>query len=230
VSAGWPSGPPRPPRPSGEVHLWIADLAAGGWPAADRLPAEERERAERLLRAGSATRWVGSRWALRTVLGRYLGEEPATIALAPTERGKPRLAEDPKRLDFNLSHSAELALIAVAVGCEVGVDIERIEPRRDLLALAERSFEPAAVAAVRAAGPVERPSVFYAAWARHEALAKCEGGGLGAPAHQAQMAAAPLDVGSGYAAALAVAGAKVPRLDKWSIEPPHAESAANLQR
>lgn len=189
----------------------------------------ERERAEGILDPAAARRWSGARWALRTVLGRYLDERPGEIALADGERGKPRLGEDPGRLEFNLSHSGELALIAVAAGREVGVDIEATRVRRDYLALAERSFDPEAAEAVRAAPPSLRQSAFYAAWTRHEALAKCDGGGLGEPGRDLEMASAELDVGPGYAAALAIAGGSVPRLRKWSIVVPQAESVANLQ-
>lgn len=230
ASAGWPAGPPRPPEPTGGVHLWIAALEATEWPAPDGLPSAERRRAGRILRPESAARWAGSRWALRTVLARYLDEEPAAIALGVSELGKPRLDGNPVRLEFNLSHSGALALIAVASGREVGVDVEKTEPGRDFVALAERSFDPAAAEAVRAAAPEQRSGVFYAAWARHEALAKCDGGGLAGRSRELRMATAAVDVGAGYAAALAVAAAAVPPLHKWSIEPPAPAPVANLQR
>lgn len=230
AGAGWPAGPARAPHPGAEVHLWIAALEATGWPAPDGLPSAERRRAGRILRPGSGARWAASRWALRTVLGRYLDEEPALIAIEADELGKPRLAADPVRLRFNLSHSGARALIAVAAGCEVGVDIERATPGRDFVALAERSFEPDVVETVREASPERRPGVFYAAWARHEALAKCDGGGLAGRSRELRMATTAVDVGAGYAAALAVAAAAVPALHKWSIEPPAPASVANLQR
>lgn len=218
--ATWPDGPARPPRPSAAVDLWIADLQGPDWPPVERLPEAERERAAAILRPDAAARWSASRWALRTVLGRYLGEEPAEVALATGEHGKPRLAEAAERLSFNLSHSAGLALIAVTAGREVGVDVERVQPRRDFLALAERSLDPGAVAAVRDAAPAERAGAFYAAWVEHEARAKCDGGGLGARRRETVMATAAVEVGPGYAAALAVAAAALPRLHEWSIGPP----------
>ena len=220
--ATWPDGPARPPPPNAAVDLWIADLQGPGWPPFERLPGAERESAAAILRPDAAARWTASHWALRTVLGRYLGEEPAGIALAAGERGKPRLADAPERLLFNLSHSAGMALIAVTAGREVGVDIERVQPRRDFLALAERSLDPGAVAAVRDAAPAERAGAFYAAWVLLEARAKCDGGGLGTRRRETVMATAAVEVGPGYAAALAVAGSEVPRLHEWSIGPPGA--------
>jgi 4'-phosphopantetheinyl transferase len=229
IAAGWPLGPLRPHRPAAEVHLWIADLEASGWPTADGLPTAERERAGRILDPESTARWAASHWALRTVLARYLDEEPAMIALEASEIGKPRIAGAPARLEFNLSHSGARALIAVSDRRKVGVDIERIKPGRDFLALAERSFEPAAVEAVRAAAPLRRSSAFYNAWVHHEALAKCDGGGLSGRVGRLPLVSESVDVGSGYAAAVAIGATTFPPLHKWSIQPPRAESVANLQ-
>ncbi len=220
LSAGWPTGPPRPPAPTAAVHIWRAELDAPGWPGAERLPAAERERTAAILRPEPARRWIASRWALREVLGRYLGEDPAAIALRAREHGKPELAELPGRLDFNLSHSAGLALVAVTVGRPVGVDVERIDPDRDLLALAERGLDPEEAAAVRAAAPgTERASHFYAAWVRREALVKCLGGGLGNPAPAEPVALLSLEPGKGYAAALAAAGSQTPVQRHYSVGP-----------
>lgn len=220
LSAGWPPGPARPPTPSAEVHVWRAELDAPGWPGAELLPAPERERAAVILRPEPARRWVASRWALRDVLGRYLGEHPAAIALRTGDHGKPELAERPERLAFNLSHSTGLVLIAVTAGGQVGIDLERVDADRDLLALAERGLDREAAAAVRAAaGRDERAAVFYAGWVRREALVKCLGGGLGMPPPLAPIALAALDPGPGYAAALALAGGQTPVQRCFSVGP-----------
>lgn len=159
--------------------------------------------------SGPAARWVASRWALRTLLSRYLDEDPAAIALASGEHGKPALAEAPERLAFNLSHSGDLAIVAVAAGREVGVDVEAIDPARDLVALARRGLDADSAASVRAAAPAQRARVFYEAWARHEALVKCLGTGLGAaPTAHPPVEVSLLEVGAGHAAALAVESAE----------------------
>jgi phosphopantetheinyl transferase len=92
---------------------------------------------------------------------------------------------------------------------QVGIDVETIAPREDLLALAERALAPADAAAVRAADPGRRPQVFYAAWVRHEARLKCLGTGLGAPAPATRTAVESVDAGPSYAAAVAVADSEV---------------------
>jgi 4'-phosphopantetheinyl transferase len=186
------------------VHIWHAALDEPGWPGSEGLPPEERERASGFLRAEAGRRWVASRWALRQVLAGYLGQPPSAIAIEVGEGGKPRLADG--ELQFNLSHSGDLALVAVSEDRSVGVDVERIRPGRDLLALAERALGAEDVAAVRAAAPGDRAAVFYAAWVRHEARLKCLGTGLSGPASESPAIVEEVDAGSGYAAAVAIAG------------------------
>jgi phosphopantetheinyl transferase len=139
---------------------------------------------------------------LATILSEYLGE---ATELRADEAGKPRLATEPERLSFNLSHSGELALVAIAPGgAEVGVDVERLKPRRDLARLAERWLPAADAAAVGAAGDREREAVFYAAWTRHEARVKCTGTGIAGPPPEPEVVAYDLSIDDGYAAAVAV--------------------------
>ena len=182
------------------------------------LPLPERERAETFLRAEDGRHWARSRLALRRVLSAYLGQEPRQIEISLEENGKPRLAEA-VGLEFNLSHSGELALIVLSSPRPVGVDIEKVEPDRDLLPVAERALDAAAAERVRAAAPGERAAVFYEAWVRHEARLKCLGAGLTGPVPEAPVAVRTLDPGPGYAAAVAVAGAAFGRLLVRDLSP-----------
>jgi len=138
-----------------------------------------------------------ARWALRGVLCRYLGEDPAAIELRLGERGKPMLADPDPPLRFNLSHSGELTLIAVCRDREVGVDVQRMRKRRGR----------------------ERPAEFYADWTKREAIAKCHGVGLWAPLPDAPVAVCELNVEPGYAAALAVTGEELPAVRRRSVGP-----------
>jgi phosphopantetheinyl transferase len=97
--------------------------------------------------------------------------------------------------------------VAVARERDVGVDVERIDARRDGLALAERALDADGAAAVRAAPAADRAAVFHQRWVRREAVAKCAGTGLSIPPPDTPRQVIDLDVGEGYAAALAVAGA-----------------------
>jgi len=191
------------------VHIWRAALDEEGWPGAEELPAADRQRAESFLRREPARRWVAARWALRRALARYLDQPAAAIELEAGGRGKPRLTSGAEWLQFNLSHSAGLALVAVTQGRPVGVDVEIVEPREDLVGLAERGLPPEEAAAVRSAAPAEQATAFYAAWVRHEARSKCLGTGIGSPAPPAAVAIASIEAGPGYAAAVAVLGSDI---------------------
>lgn len=149
---------------------------------------------------------------LRRVLSHYLDLPPAEIRLARGDHGKPRLADPESGLRFNLSHSGSLALVAVALGREVGVDVEKLKPERDLVALADRALEPEEAAAVRALTGADRARVFYDLWTRHEARLKCLGVGLaGAPARPSpSIAVVDVPIDQGYAAAVAMEGEAVP--------------------
>jgi 4'-phosphopantetheinyl transferase len=190
MSRGWRAAPRSLAPPAGEVHVWRGTLGA----AAARL-------------------------ALRRILARYLDEEPAAIELRTGEHGKPALAEQPPKLRFNLSHSDGLALVAVSAEREVGVDVEAETDGRDFARLAEIGLGADVTAAVRAAPSTQRAATFYAAWVRHEALVKCAGTGLGAQPSKLPMSVLDLQVGRGHAAALAVAGDRVPPLRRFAMPP-----------
>jgi 4'-phosphopantetheinyl transferase len=141
--------------------------------------------------------------SLRKVLSDYLGRPEAEIEIVRGEHGKPHLAEG--GLEFNLSHSGKLTLLAVSRSRPVGIDIEEVKPGRNFLALAERALGPGEVATVREAAPEERPGVFYRHWVRHEARLKCLGVGLFGAAPATPVEVQDLDIAPGYTAAVAVA-------------------------
>lgn len=199
-----------------DVDVWVAPLdKASGWEPV--LSRQERERAEGFLRPEAAKRWVAARLALRRVLSGYLRESPAEIELSFAEGGKPRLAEG--ELEFNLSHSGDLALIAVSWRRPIGVDLERVEPDRDLTALAERALDAEEVASLRETAPGQRTAAFYAAWTRHEARRKCLGVGLTGQDPGTPVAVRNIDVAPGYAAAVAVAGERVGPVRERALQP-----------
>jgi 4'-phosphopantetheinyl transferase len=201
------------------VHIWRADLDDPDWPQAEELPAAERKRAAGFLHEPVARRWVASRWALRCVLAHYLERAPGEIHLELSEQGKPRVADN-SSLEFNLSHSGGLALVAVA-SRPVGVDIEAMRPDRNLLGLAQRALPADDADAVRAADSDERMHVFYRAWTRHEARLKCLGTGLGSPLSDGPVTVVQLDLAPGYAAAVAAAGQEPFSPDCRSLGPTH---------
>jgi phosphopantetheinyl transferase len=187
----WAPGPRTVRAREGIVDVWSADLTAVGDELEDLLAPEERERAAQIVGGRERVLWARSRGVLRALLGRYSERDPRTLELVLGAHGKPALRSDgpthPARaatgdLRFNLSHSGGLVLVAVTVGREVGVDIERARERYT--------------------------AEFLRAWVAREAAGKCRGSGLATPSSQeppaGELWTAELDVGP-WAAAAAVA-------------------------
>jgi 4'-phosphopantetheinyl transferase len=183
------------PQPNHVVEVWRVPLDAGERAGELRahLSADELERLRRLQRSEVGRRWLVSRGALREILAARLGIAPGEVQLRLDEHGRPRL--DPEahgaQLDFNLSHSADLALVATAAEARVGIDVERLRPGRNPLRVADRYFSAAEVAALRAFPPDDRPAAFLRYWTAKEALAKGLGLGLQAPRGELELAVLP---------------------------------------
>jgi 4'-phosphopantetheinyl transferase len=157
--------------PADAVHLWALDLTRSPGEVGGLLPSEDLRRAEQ-----AGPRWVVARAGMRGVLARYLDEDPA--ALRFDERGKPAL-DPPSPLRFNLSHSGDVALVAVATEREVGVDVEEVKRRRDAAALARRTMVAAERAAIDEAD--DQLLAFHRHWVAKEAFAKATGRGIASP-------------------------------------------------
>ena len=180
----------------GEIHLWLASLQP---PAAQlqqlwsTLSEAEQARAERFHFEKDRRRFIVARGALRSLLGRYLGQPPRQIEFRYGPQGKPALIDPALEagLHFNLSHSHELALVAVVCQPEIGVDIEHIRPLADLDALARRTFSSHENQALQALPPELRLEGFYNCWTRKEAYIKADGAGLSQPLDQFDVSLAP---------------------------------------
>jgi phosphopantetheine--protein transferase-like protein len=113
------------------------------------------------------------------VLAGYLGVDPGAVRFVAGPHGKPAAVGAGTSIDWNLSHSDELAVIVVARGAQVGVDVERLRPLARVDALARLVCSAAEVAALGALPASERSDAFLRLWSRKEALAKATGAGLG---------------------------------------------------
>jgi 4'-phosphopantetheinyl transferase len=190
----------------GQADIWMVRLDEL---REDLLPAPttgEAARAARFINDTLRRRYLRSHGALRAVLARYTAAQ-LDFALGP--HGKPYLPAVPE-LRFNLSHSHERALIGVTLGVEIGVDIERLRPMSDCLALAERFFPPseaAEFAAVCATMPApDRERDFFRRWTRIEAILKARGVGLYGIGEElaGEWSIEEIDAGGEYAATVAV--------------------------
>jgi len=178
----WAAPPPSPLLGAGEVHVWRAS-ADRSPPDVERLASslssDERARAARFVFERDRTSFQVAHGALRDLLGRYLAVEPGRLEFLAGPHGRPELAAPAADgLSFNLSHSGGVVLVAVTRGRRIGVDVERVRPLRDLLALSRRFFQPAEDEALRLAAPEALPSKFFELWTAKEAIIKATGEGL----------------------------------------------------
>jgi len=157
------------------------------------LAADEQVRAARFIRARDRRRFVSCRAALRQILGVLLDASPGSLQFRAGGQGKPELVPEPGRdepsdcrhpLRFNVSHSAELALIAVCRGRELGVDIERVRPFAEADRIVASFFSTAEQAAFAMIPDEAKDRAFVRGWTRKEAVLKALGIGLaGLAAH-----------------------------------------------
>jgi 4'-phosphopantetheinyl transferase len=144
------------------------------------LSSDEKERAARFRFEHLRHSFVVDRGALRALLGGYLGISPARVQFSYNGKGKPRL-HAPASLDFNISHSDDLAVFAFTVGCEIGVDIERIRAVPEMQLIASHHFCPEEAAELMTLGESRRDHAFFLCWTRKEAYIRAVGDGLSVP-------------------------------------------------
>ncbi len=197
-SSGGPLGRPPvlvPPLSPQEFHLWRIDL--------DRPPAAidilavflstaERRRAARFVRDTDRQRFIVGHAALRTILGQYLGIPPGQVEMIDGPGGKPSLPPpNMSHLHYNLSHSESVAMVALALDREVGVDVEHVRYFADAASIVQRYFAPGERARWQAMPDHEQRAAFFRAWTRKEAYLKARGIGLSAGLDQFEVSLVP---------------------------------------
>jgi 4'-phosphopantetheinyl transferase len=186
----------------------------------DFLNVEEAERAARFARQEDRDSFVSARTALRCLLADDAKVHPGALRFTANAWGKPAL--DSPSPDFNVSHTEGLAVIALAHGARIGVDVERARGVPDLSRIAANVFEPQVVEWLAGVPTQERDAVFLRLWTAGEAWVKATGTGLGGtgmpvplavssdgspvlrPEHGHGWTLVPLTLPAGYVGALAV--------------------------
>lgn len=164
---------------SGVVHLWRACLVC----SADQLLSHRRllsnaeiMRGNRLIKKSDQEKFFLSRAILRRILARYLSLSPEKIEFKLGESGKPYVVNTD--FQFNVSHSGDCLLIGITVGNEIGVDVEHVREKQNVIALAERFFSKAEYDAIKILSLENQVAAFYRCWTRKEAFIKATGLGL----------------------------------------------------
>lgn len=165
------------------VHLWLLQHASGfGDPVnlASTLSAGESRRAAAFAHATDRQRYVAAHAFVRRVLAHYTGIDARRLNFADGAAGKPSLAaaQAAGGIQFNLSHSGDVALLGVARDRAVGVDVEVVRRLDDLDALVRATFSADERRRFEALDAARRHEAFFAAWTRKEAVVKATGSGL----------------------------------------------------
>jgi 4'-phosphopantetheinyl transferase len=161
-----------------QVHLWRISLAADQTQeSASPLSRDEQARADRFKFERDRRRFIASRSRLRAILAHYLDCDPAAIRFEYAQYGKPHLPTAPD-LQFNLSHSGELALCAVTQTHRVGVDLEELRPLSHFPSLSQRCLSATELAALQQLPEAVQPVTFLQYWTGKEAYLKAIGKGL----------------------------------------------------
>ncbi|AXC15057.1 4'-phosphopantetheinyl transferase [Acidisarcina polymorpha] len=176
---------------AGEVHLWAWGFAGSSTLAGEDLRTEdlrtedlrilddrERARTARFHFLPDRIRYSVCHANMRRILGSYLDMPPESLLFREGAGGKPEL-DGVVEVRFNLSHSKSVAVLGVALGMEIGVDVEDIHPIET--GVAERFFSAAELARLRGLRGTEWLDGFYRCWTRKEAILKGEGVGLRIP-------------------------------------------------
>ena len=166
-----------------EAHVWLTELNLS--PALlenlkDTLSTDELARANRFHFEKDRHHFIAARGTLRLILGNYLNIQPRNLKFTYNRRGKPKIANelDQDHVKFNLSHSHGLAVYAVTLSREVGIDIERVRTSLSFEKIAKRFFSPSEFEMLVALPPSERVKGFFNCWTRKEAYIKAIGEGL----------------------------------------------------
>ena len=248
AAALWREPPAKPVTSAQEVHVWRTFL--------DRSPDEvellgsllshdEHHRAERLIFPEDRQRFIVARGSLRTILSRYLSIAAVDIHFEYGLHGKPQLSPElAQPLYFNLSHSANLALVSVTGLGATGIDIEQLSPDFPCIQIARGFFSPTEIEELGRLPTAEHCSAFFRCWTRKEAFIKATGKGLSLPLDQfdvtlaetatllstawdrdeaAQWSLHTLDAACGFAASLAVRGHGY-SLHCWTFDQPFLPS------
>lgn len=130
---------------------------------------------ERFHFAPDRERYAVAHTNLRRILGVYLNESPEKICFRANRFGKPELAREAS-VNFNLSHCRSIAVLAVANGQPVGVDVEDVKPVEP--EVAGTHFSAIELSHLNRLHGDAWLSGFYRCWTRKEAILKAEGLGL----------------------------------------------------
>lgn len=179
----WTAAPTAISLAEHSVHVWAASLQV----SADTLErlrvtlsADELERASRYKFDVHRNRYLAGRGILRSILARYLNNTASDLEFTYSAHQKPELtrATNSGGLHFNLAHTGDLAVIAIANAAPLGVDVEEVRAIKDVEDLVARFFSSRENELFQQLAPEKKSAAFFNLWTRKEALLKATGEGI----------------------------------------------------
>ena len=178
----WRAADQFPALRPGELHMWSLRIDPSRESlVGSTLSPDELRRAARFRHAEHQAEFAVCRGALRVLLGRYIGVDPADVQISYAEDGKPLLDHRLSNLKFNVSHSDEYALFAFSLDAEVGVDIERIDAGVIDAGMLRHCFHDNELEKYDGLADNEKAHFFFQCWTRKEAYLKLRGDGFAVP-------------------------------------------------
>jgi 4'-phosphopantetheinyl transferase len=171
--------------PENETQVWLLPLELTSEQINSLksfLSDDELARADRFYFDQHRNHYIAARGLMRKILNNYLKTEDKKLVFVYNEFGKPYLEDN--SLHFNLSHSHELAILAINLKYELGVDIEWMHRKTNLLQIAERFFSANEFAELISLPAEFQRQGFFNCWTRKESYIKARGEGLGIPLSQ----------------------------------------------
>jgi 4'-phosphopantetheinyl transferase len=172
----WPQPPPRD-----GIHLWICkDLHAPHLDSViDILAPEEQKRARAYRFENDRQRYLGSALLQRSVLAHYTSSSLQDLSFSRNQWGKPYLDRDHHEIEFNISRSHDVALLAISSGSKLGVDVEySLGCNSGAISVAKQFSKPEQKYIATASNSTE---ALFEIWSRKEAYIKGIGRGLSHP-------------------------------------------------
>jgi 4'-phosphopantetheinyl transferase len=220
-----------------EVDVWRLSLDPLGSMVSEFracLSAQEYDRAEKFKFEKDRKRYILAHGLLRVILSLYADVVAEELKFTENRYGKPELVHPSGlNLKFNLSHSHEMALIGIALGRQIGVDIEYVKNDFEWKEIVERFFSAREIQMINALPKNLQHRAFFTCWTRKEGYVKATGMGLSLPLKEFDVSPVPgaatlllshkeaskwsmkeVDVAEPYVATVAVEGHDV-RIKYW---------------
>ena len=162
------------------IYIWIVNIPdfihrLDGYRSL--LSPMELEKAKRFLFCEHQNRFIITKSIQRILVGQYLNLDPHSIEFEFGTYGKPSIKNN-KELNFNISHSDDMAILAFKWGSEIGVDVEKNSPSFLGQGIEEIIFSDNETREYLSADIWDRTEMFFRTWTRKESIIKCTGRGL----------------------------------------------------